>query len=310
MEISNKDEYRIIRDEMQRLLNCITTYLGYVLGGFGASVVTIFAVIGSASKISIVAGDSQTAVAETAALVAMVLLLLAIAMSMVLQIIFYKFNSHNRYAGYCKLLNQEQLILSTPINPAPGAGAIDVMSWETCVDRLRDSDFDSVTHPNPIPPIVPGLVGAHVINAGDSSEITSRVGPDKSVDKHKYVNGFWLICQSLIGRVTTRTWQFPLYVVGVFLAITLIYIGLSIYAIHTRIPELIRGISDGSSYYGLIYAVLVAILAVMWLAFFGQLHTLMKGSATVDSYCWRFLPLRFEFIRKKHPTIEYRLIRL
>ena len=127
-EISNEKEYKIIRDEIQNLKNCITNYMGFVLGGSGISYAGLISIGNNINK-------------EEAVSIAFLSIILAFVVSLVFLILIYKFNSHNRYAGYCKLLNQEQLLLKNNENINPGD--IDIMSWEICVDRLRSSKFNS-----------------------------------------------------------------------------------------------------------------------------------------------------------------------
>ena len=54
---------------------------------------------------------------------------IALLIMLVLLIVYYKFNSHNRYAGYCKLLNEESWNIPSELNE-------DVYTWEICIDRL------------------------------------------------------------------------------------------------------------------------------------------------------------------------------
>ena len=67
---------------------------------------------------------------------------IALVITLVLLIVYYKFNSHNRYAGYCKLLNEESWNIPSELNE-------DVYTWEICIDRLRH--FDTHKHELIIP---------------------------------------------------------------------------------------------------------------------------------------------------------------
>ena len=93
IEVSNGAEYEMIRNEMQQLKDSITNYFGFVLGGFGASIIGV----------SLLGGEKLPSHASGLALTG---LILAATVSLILRVLFYKFYSHNRYAGYCKLLNQ------------------------------------------------------------------------------------------------------------------------------------------------------------------------------------------------------------
>jgi hypothetical protein len=296
MGISNKDEYQIIRGEMQRLKNCITTYMGWVLGGFGLSVISTYAVRDSLFEDGVV---------DNAAPVAVALLLLAITISMVLYVIFYKFNSHNWYAGYCKLLNQEQFWRVDGANLS--VVDIDVMSWETCVGILRDSNGRK----NPFKDVIIELVNANVISSEEAEGRKSVLGSEKSAGWEALSEGLRLIFLGRCKESTPSSWQFPLYVVRVFLTLCAIYLVLSLYAIIPAFLVLICGVANLSDFcLCLAYAVLLSVIAFIWIRFVVKLHKVMVGSSSVDAYCWRFLPIRFKFIQRKAPGICYSLITL
>lgn len=64
-------------------------------------------------------------------------------MSFVLLILFYKFYSHNRLAGYCKLLNHERHSMDETKDETKSKDgeSISLFAWEICIERLRASDI-------------------------------------------------------------------------------------------------------------------------------------------------------------------------
>jgi hypothetical protein len=52
----------------------------------------------------------------------------------------------------------------------------------------------------------------------------------------------------------------------------------------------------------------MALQAYMWLRFAGKLYCLGKGCLTVDAYCWRFVPIRYNFLLTYDPKLTYSVI--
>ena len=90
--------------------------MGYVLGGGGAALFGMAAINRS---------NNDWFLAYSAAS-------LVIIEMLVLLILFYKFNSHNRGAAYCKVLSHESCLISEDQE--------NIISWELCIQELRDSD--------------------------------------------------------------------------------------------------------------------------------------------------------------------------
>lgn len=304
MPVSNKDEYHIIRQEMDRIKNCSTTYLGWILGGFGASV----SVYAGLSGLLLRYASSEDTGARTHSnnlLIGIAFLLLAVTVSLVLYVLLYKFNSHNRYAGYCKLLNQEDL---SGINfPAADTSTFEVMSWESCVDKLRESGFDQKA----ITDAIGNLKSEHVISDADIESHLGRVGLDEiALDRNKLRGGLGLLFQRKSNPNAAQSWQFPLHVVRLFLVICLIYFCLAVYEIYEAYEHAPSSPALGKWTVIVPCVVIIVPLVSLWIAFLGQLHCLMQGSSTVGAYCWRFLPFRFAYLIKRFGKIHYSLTRL
>jgi hypothetical protein len=286
MEKVNIREYEFIRSEMLNLKNCITSYMGYAISGSGIVLLGLAAI-------------NRTA--ECWDVLNFVSMIISLLLSLVLLIIFYKFNSHNRYAGYCKLLNQERLERKTDLKNDIN----DLMAWEICMDRLRASDFDArllIDMCNNIE--IKGLTKDQIID-----RISMYAGKNPSADKHKFTNGLKIFLDTFRGKVQTRSWQFPLFVVMVFFPLTILFVFLSTYFMlnytlcicQSRITQIFL-ILFSLFFWGVQFAI--------WKNFLGKLHNLLEGSSTVDAYCWKFLPIRYRFIIEKHGSIEYCLTSL
>lgn len=266
-EISNEKEYKIIRDEIKNLKNCITNYLGFVLGGSGLSFVGFLSI-----------NDYEKHLIP----IAFLSLILAVTISLVLCILFYKFHSHNRYAGYCKLLNQEHLELDAGKSDL-AYGEIDIMSWEICVDKLRALDSNTIEK----------LI----------KELIEKKSIDISEDEYKH------------RKSNSVSWHFPVTVTRVFFVLSLIYVSSSIYSVCKILKE--KELSDlleilnFCDYVIILLFISFLILTVrLWVYFFIKLKDLMNGDTTVSEFCWKFLPLRYAYIKDKSKHIEYKLITL
>jgi hypothetical protein len=284
MELSTLKEYIYIRDEMQNLKNCITNYVGFVLGGSGIAFIGF-----QFTK----ADDRLTEIS------AFVSIVLAIILSLVLSIILYKFNSHNRYAGYCKLLNQERIILEDTDATVDAQTEYNIFSWEICINRLRNSDFEQ----NPFHNLYAHFNIDDIITDNEKATITNFSGKTKSVDKWKFFKGIKLLFQTLLGKVNTRSWQFPLFVVSVFFALAIIYLGVSLF-LYSQVSVYEFNFSN------ICYTILLLLLLRMWFSYIGKLYTLMEGSSTVDAFCWKFYPIRYAFLKVKFPSVQYSVITL
>jgi hypothetical protein len=185
MKYGNIKEYELIRQEMTTVKECITQYLGFVLGGTGIAVYAILAM-----------SNTGTRFCE----VAFISFVLSIMMSFVLLVLFYKFYSHNRFAGYCKLLNQEDL------GSSDDGKDVCLLSWEVCIERLRASD----SSPN---------VASDLVNKVKIQNIEDRVslgllineyiGKNPPGDRNKFLRGLKILLLAMIGSIETRSWGFP-----------------------------------------------------------------------------------------------------
>lgn len=284
MQPQNVDEYRMCRAELDSLKGCMTAYIGFVLGGAAAA----FVALGSLEKDKI-----------NAPFLGLMCLALSLTVSFVFLVLVYKFASHNRFAGYCKLLTQERF--------TGDAGPL--ILWEICMDWLRASDVDPAfllarCPPHAIP-ATPDQGKQHLAADHLSQRVAfcySKDGADWGAKRR----GAWHLLQFLFwGRSLDASWRYPLYVASTFASLVLIF-GMIGWVLVLQADDM-TGIAS-SWRHGLLW-VATALQLLLWLRFLGKLHSLMLGSNTVDANCWKFLPIRYELVRQAlGESCGYRLI--
>lgn len=273
----NTSEYKLLREELQKVKDCITTYMGFMLGGAGLAFVQMGA--------STTGGD---------ALGAVIAMCLAVVVSLMLRILFYKFNSHNRFSGYCKLLTQEVLAI------APGTH--DIILWESAMDKLRECEIQSGSYMQ--------YCGSMVVMQAQtntplsvSAKVGAMVGPSPALDAHSTWDDFALVWQhGLQGKSRSSSWGFPAYVTLVFMVVTLIFLGFAAMSFH---QSLVGGGMRLSSTAAI--CCLASCLGVLWLRILKRFWSLMMGSRAVDAYCWKFVPIRHMLLSQRFPNLIYTL---
>jgi hypothetical protein len=175
MQPENIDEYKVVREEMLRLKDCMTNYVGMALAGAGAAIAA-FAVLPNRNP-------------PTLALSA---LALALIITLILNVLIYKFHSHNRYAAYCKLLAQEHWIRAQRTGP--------FYLWELLLSELR------------------------------LFSIEQKKSRRQSERRRHPFKGVSLLWNALFhGARNWSTWEFPFYVVAIFFALVLLFFSASVY---------------------------------------------------------------------------------
>ena len=298
MEKQNIEEYKLIRKEMIKLKDCMTHYIGYVLGGISIIYIGVAAL---------------TKLASSYNNYALTFSILSIIISMVLLILFYKFNSYNRYAGYCKLLNQERFDIKDEKHKDA-----QFMSWEVCVDKLREFDFDFDQHlkycdeiddENDLRDKVKKKLIEYDSLRGKRTTVGSKQDTDKSERIKKFNYGLKLLIKGLPDKAKTTSWQFPLFVVAVFLILVTIFLVTSSY--FAILYFINHGFSLAkSAFLFSTLLIIVYVQLVTWVFYLRKLFDLMNGYLTVEAYSWRFLPIRNKFLKEKDNKISYKLTSL
>lgn len=274
MQRQNLTEYEFIRKELSELRNCITTYMGFVIGGSGI----VFFGVAAIKEFDKLSGNTSFA-----------FLISSIIVSLVLVVLFYKFNSYNRYAGYCKLLNQEKY--------DPEIDVKQFISWEVCMDILREADFNTDLIKNKAKTIEDAGIYKKAVE-----KIDAIYNPQNFL--FRIIMGGWLLIKTLIGRGKTKSWNFPLYVVSIFFIITILHLVIGLH-FYLSLPLEKTDILLNNS----VYSIFIIQLFI-WCQYMIKFYDLMKGKSTIESYCQRFLPIRYDYIKKQYPAIDYSLITL
>jgi hypothetical protein len=287
MEPQNIDEYKGLRHEIAALKSCITTYIGFV-----------FLVVSTAFWQ--LAKEIPLRPSRTMAVVA---LMLGLGLKLVLFLLLYKFVSHNRYCGYCKLLEQEMFEGKGRGNgKCPEA----VFIWEVCLDRLRSSDF----RPDGLALEIKYYGGGPPQTATLETKARQFSGPAPTADQGRSRKGWRLLLRS--GSEERGTWQFPLYVARIFAAIDVGLFGLGVALL---LPRHAAGIWGGwreaplHLLPSLLFWLLLFVLLLCWRKLMADLYRQMKGSQTVDAFCWKFVAIRYRILHDLGlATTGYKLV--
>jgi hypothetical protein len=268
MQAENVEEYKGIRHEIEVLKGCITTYVGFV-----------FLVVSPALWELTKAAPSGPNLP-----MAFVALALALGLKLVLFLLVYKFHSHNRYCGYCKLLEQEKF--------RKGDG-VSAFFWEVCVDRLRLSDASEGLFKH---------INFYSGTAPTKEKLKERVcpysGSNPDADRARFRKGWMLVVRSrrLFQSQDENhgTWHFPLYVARIFayLDVGLLLVGLALLTPHDADgTRKVAGPPGAYVGYLLIWLLLAGLLLFAWQRILGRLYKIMCGSQTVDAFCWKFVAI-------------------
>jgi hypothetical protein len=233
MKKQNISEYKIIQQEILSLKSCITNYVGYLIGGTGASLVGFAAAakdIGNYLNIAFAAAS------------------LSIVVSVLLLITFYKFTAHNRFAGYSQLLVSENLTEDNQIKEGSNKeneDTLEVYSWYYCRSQICYSDLRpehylkmankcnfniKVLSPNkPLNTSLSTHLSSDEYKKNLISILTDISGKYPKIDINKKIEGWKILFSSLKGRVKTVSWSFPGFVIIPFFISVVIFTNISLY---------------------------------------------------------------------------------
>lgn len=302
MEKANLKEYELVREETEFIRDCITTYMGYAISGSGAALFGLAAlrVFGTENRI----------------ITSYVSFTIALLLSMVLGVLIYKFNSHNRYVGYARVITDERYDFSSKAPPTYDGAHV---AWEICMDRLRMiNNYPARFN------ILARAVSIHWQAPNDAAGaldwmLKSYIGGPGApqIDEERTIRGFRQLGLAILGRSRTNSWAFPPHVVAIFLTLVLIYFLIGAYCTFgvlldgTNAPELkaVNPELGSASYrFAVLYFFAIGIFVVLiylWRAFCRRLCLLMEGSTTVDSFSFRFMITRAEFLNSFSITPSY-----
>lgn len=276
VQTQNVSEYKAVREELDRVRNCVTSYVSFVVLGSGPA----FAFL--AGK----AADKQPNLAMGFASI-----LLGIVATLVLFLLSYKFTSHNRFAGYSKLLTHERFDPAAQVDP-------EIFFWEICLDKLRASDSDEEKYKELIKycqenktsiPTIPDL----------QTMVEPYSGPSPEKNKWAVLKGWPLMFFML---EESGSWKLPLYIARIFGAVTLGFVTFAV----TFSRRSFQFSDLRVEHY--CFLALAAILMILWFEFVSKLYRQMLGSETVEAFCRKFVPIRLRLLRELNSAIGYGLI--
>ncbi len=108
MQKENAKEYEFIREGITNIRSCVTSYISFLIGGSGVAFFAITYL--SRLNVNTSTPDSTTPSEKSFQILLQIALplVMSILVTILQMILFYKFLSHNRFAGYGKLLIHEQ----------------------------------------------------------------------------------------------------------------------------------------------------------------------------------------------------------
>jgi hypothetical protein len=296
MQKQNISEYELLRKELLQVKQCITNYIGYVFTGSGA---LLFGLTSLNLK------EIDKKLTDLNQFIPFVPISISFIITLVLLILFYKFVSHNRMAGYCKLLSYEQFNKTTgSYNPSN-----DVMSWEICVDKIRliennEKEDDELDRSKIITSILPTDAQVEGLNLKllehELVNIT-RIKGECPIDKGKVTKGIRIIIKYLRKGGDSRSWGFPITVTVVFLSICSM---LNIFGVYGILTNFMKGRLLTFDFISIIF---LFIDLYIWVTFCGKLFCVMKGSDTIDCFCKRFMPSRIHYLNSIGIIPKYEL---
>ncbi len=274
MHISLIKEYEQVRAEIVSVQGCITTYMQMFYGAAAASV-GIF---------GLAVGRDLSAVPSIFA--AYIPLFLAYVVLFFTTVVFHKFNSHNRYAGYARALTQECWA-------GEDRSKDEMHLWESVVASIYKSQntFEDLNFP------------------ADKEKVDSLIASVKNNcseppwrAKKKAWAGIVMMSRATIHRAKTYSWTFPFQVAFAPFASTIILLGIWF--------GLIIVAACWSLQFGLNLAVqtgLVLYLLASWLGLGYRLYRLCDddGDRTIEAYCLDSMATRHAALKKRDITVTY-----
>lgn len=288
MQQQNIREYGYMRDEVSYIKQCITTYISFLLGGSGAALF--------AFNIATRAGDAATLI------VSMTAFGMSVLIGLLFIIVQYKFNSHNRGAGYLKLLSHERISLSgLDVETHKKYENVDFIGWEICIDRLRDSILAKTPASQQLKEI-----GIHDVDLPNLEKALSHL-TDNITTESKTRLGLRIWRSSFQNKARTKSWGYPIYVTQVFSVVTfLFYMIGAVFAFDVLVSA--GETTPHKITVGVTWLLITVLQISAWRYHFAMMYKLLQGNNTVDAYCLQLLPMRTQFLNSMDLSPSYKLL--
>lgn len=207
---------------------------------------------------------------------ALVSTVISIIICFIVLILFYKFYSHNRFAGYCKLLSHEEY------EPKDLSKANPYFSWELVIGRLRcfGHRMEDLVH----------SIDTVRINKLDKEQLKDRIKEimNSKITKGRFSKGIVILFKAIFGSIETHSWAFPPFVTSICFVLMFGFLGAGLYLAIVSPNKSIIVISTAS--------LTLLFQTVMWYRLCKKLFDLMNGCATVESFFFRFIPIRAKYL--------------
>jgi hypothetical protein len=281
------DEYEKIRLEIRDVQNCITEY---VKRFFEVGVIVIGAVWYLQRDIPDAAKGSPDAYAYVCLLLSYVVLAFTC-------ILFHKFNTHNRYAGYARAIAREVW----PQKPPDGVDQVHL--WESVLEPI---DLNELTD------IIPDNIK---LEYGEVMHIQKGLA-EATICQHLWRSlcGLWMIIRAPRRRVETKSWTYPFNVAFAlfFPSVFLVLVWSEIIVQHLPWSSISSGSGNGGvgsmTYVGLsVSTIAIAYLVWCWLGMGHRMFRLCDaaGDRTVSFYTKYFQIRRRLDLQMHHIEVSY-----
>lgn len=283
----NVKEYESIRQEIQATRTLATTFLSISMGGSGISYVALNGWFNMSDDLTIATFS----------------FLVSAIICGFYYLALYSYQSHNRFAGYSKLINQEidhKRINDEKTHPnyeLPN----DIMTWEICVSKWQNAVdkqvwdgeldrywrqvliYDSSNIQLPLLHRIFELYNFHKPRA----------------DRRSHIKGIWMLLSGPFKKHRYQSWKFPLYSSYVYYMLLFFYwhVGFSHFIEHLSTFNYQR-VSFVNIWESMGVALLIISTLIMTWRSFSTIHKLMEGSKTVNAFCWMLLQHRIRILNK------------
>jgi hypothetical protein len=291
---SSVKEYEQLGTEVKSIKDCISNYIGYIIGTNGIAYL-LFGALKFYNEVRYASSNAVASVSADLALVVEILIVLSIY-----YVMNYKFASHNRYVGYRQLLSQEFIHMKIrepePISsPDLDFNFLDVK--ERCSDSPEsiftweyvNAKWNNRIKPKEYPEDYYNKLDLRLQLPSDyksySLKLLDNEGTEipKNVIQLFFENIIWTVfkkkkrSEKVYKKFIVTSWKYPRYIFILISILLAFCIGLLLKFSH--IPGLY------------LYTFITAVLLV-WLCFLWELLRLLIKDKTIDYYCWVFLAYR------------------
>lgn len=274
-------EYELLDKEVQTIRDCITRYIGYIIGSNGIA----YLMFGIPQFNKYIQPD-------------IVLGVVLVIVTAIYYILDYKFASHNRYIGYRQLLSQEIFHVNIE-KPQPISGPdIDkgyISAVQKCLNIPENifswdyiqSKWNNRTKSKQYPESYYNKLDARLQLPDDyKSFYVAGVDKGKNTIQLFFENIIWKGFKlwpigKFYSKFTVTSWRYPKYIF--MLAVLLIIFSLFLFNIFSGFPLLWIITLD-------------TLIGLCWLTYLLNLFRLLKGDKTIDFYCWAFLSFRIKLL--------------